>query len=147
MSLESERRAIGTNNEAARRGIGQRMVNDRAAIKAGISAARASTFKADLNTLETSPRKQATLSQRDAKGTRPPTVGTGTYKAPAASDGAGAGIASPLVETESSREYHPAIFRPSTDGAVFFQVRATKKVSMTDANGAAVVMEYQNVTT
>jgi len=29
---------------------------------------------------------------------------------------------------------------------VFFSVRATKTIVMTDANGAEVVMEFQNVT-
>lgn len=58
----------------------------------------------------------------------------------------GAGIASPLVEQPDTREYYDAVLRPSTDGAVFFSVRATKTIIMKDANGEDVVMEYQNVT-
>ena len=136
MSLESERRAIGSNNEAHRRGIGQRMINDRADIKAGISAARASTFKADLNALESSPRKQVTLSQREARGSRAATVGTGVYKPPAAP----AGIASPFVEADlTQREWWPTGWT-STDGV--FEYPAEKRVVMTDDNGAKVEFQY-----
>ena len=143
MSLESERRAIGSNNEAARRGIGQRMINDRAAIKAGISAARASTFKADLNALETAPRKQVTLTKRDAKGTRAATVGTGSYKAPATTGTTGVGIASPLTEDSyATREFHPAQTLWTSDGYFAWEVKAPKKIVQTDANGAEVVQQF-----
>ena len=139
---QDERRAIGSSNEAARRGIGQRMINDRAAIKAGISAARASTFKADLNALETSPRKQVTLTNREAKGTRAATVGTGIYKAPAAK-GTGGGIASPLTETSyAAREFHPAQTLWTSDGYFAWEVKAPKKIVQTDANGAEVVQQF-----
>jgi len=133
---EQERRAIGVNNEAARRAIGQRMINDRAAIKAGITAARASTFKADLNALETPPRKQVTLSQREARGSRAATVGTGVYKPPSAP----AGIASPFVEADlTQREWWPTGWT-STDGV--FEYPAEKRVVMTDDNGAKVEFQY-----
>lgn len=143
MSLESERRAIGSNNEAARRGIGQRMINDRAAIKAGISAARASTFKADLNALESSPRKQVTLTNREAKGTRAATVGTGIYKAPAATAATGGGIASPLTELSyAAREFHPAHVLASSDGLFEWEFEPVKKIVMVDANAAPVVQIF-----
>lgn len=139
---QDERRAIGKNNESARRGIGDRMINDRAAIKAGISAARASTFKADLNALETSPRKQVTLTNREAKGTRAATVGTGIYKAPAAK-GTGGGIASPLTETSyAAREFHPAQTLWTSDGYFAWEVKPPKKIVQTDANGAEVVQQF-----
>lgn len=139
---QDERRAIGSSNEAARRGIGQRMINDRAAIKAGISAARASTFKADLNALETSPRKQVTLTNREAKGTRAATVGTGIYKAPAAK-GTGGGIASPLTETSyAAREFHPARYLSSSDGLFVWQFEPPKKIVMADANDEEVIQLF-----
>lgn len=143
MSLESERRAIGSNNEAARRGIGQRMINDRAAIKAGISAARASTFKADLNALETAPRKQVTLTKRDAKGTRAATVGTGSYKAPATTGGTGGGIASPLTETSyASREYWGPQSIASVDGLLTFRVLPIKQLTQADADDVEIKQIY-----
>lgn len=147
MSLESDRRAIGARNEAERRGIGQRMINDRAAIKAGISAARASTFKADLNTLETSPRKQATLSQREAKGPRPATVGTGTYKAPAAKGGTGGGVASPFTEQSyAEREWYEEKTIYSSDGLLSFRVKAIKKLRQTDADDGEVLQLFKEPT-
>lgn len=143
MSLESERRAIGSNNEAARRGIGQRMINDRAAIKAGISAARASTFKADLNALETSPRKQVTLTKREAKGTRAATVGTGVYKEPATTGGTGGGIASPLTETSyASREYWGPQSITSVDGLLTFRVLPIKQLTQADADDVEIKQIY-----
>lgn len=143
MSNESERRAIGTRNEAQRRGIGTRMINDRKAIHAGIEAARASTFKADLNTLETSPRRQVSLRSREAKGNRPATVGTGAYKAPAAIS-TGGGIASPLTEVAvdgvGDREYWPAMIQETTDGLLSFEVRPIKKWKFLDADGNSVAL-------
>lgn len=140
---QDERRAIGSSNEAARRGIGQRMINDRAAIKAGISAARASTFKADLNALESSPRKQVTLTPREAKGTRAATVGTGIYKAPATTGVTGVGIASPLTEASyATREFHPARYLSSSDGLFVWQFEPPKKIVMADANDEEVIQLF-----
>lgn len=144
MSLESDRRAIGARNEGQRRGIGQRMINDRQNIRAGISAARASTFKADLNTLETAPRKQVSFNSRDPKGARPATVGTGSYKAPPAAASSGGGIASPLTEVEldgfGDREYWPAMIQETTDGLLTFEVRPIKKWKFLDADGNAAAL-------
>lgn len=140
MSAQDDRRDSGYRMQDSRRAIGDRMIKDRADIKAGISAARASTFKADLNALESSPRKQVTLTKRDAKGTRAATVGTGSYKAPAATGVTGVGIASPFVEADlTQREWWPTGWT-STDGV--FEYPAEKRVVMTDDNGAKVEFQY-----
>ncbi len=97
----------------------------------------------DINALVSQPRQRRTLPAVEPRGSVPSQRGRGSYTAPPASGG---GIASPLVEKAGTRKYYESVLRPSTDGAVFFEVRATKTVSMTDANGAGVVMEYQNVT-
>ena len=131
---EAARRAIGTNNEAARRQIGSDMIERRT----GRSQVD------DINALVNQPRQRRSLPAVEPRGGVPAQVGTGNYTAPPASTGGG--IASPLVEQPGTREYYDSVLRPSTDGAVFFTVRATKKITMTDANGAEVVMEYQNVT-
>lgn len=136
MSAQDDRRDSGYRMQDSRRAIGDRMIKDRAEIKKGISAARASTFKADLNALESSPRKQVTLTNREAKGTRAATVGTGVYKPPAAP----AGIASPFVEADlTQREWWPTGWT-STDGV--FEYPAEKRVVMTDDNGAKVEFQY-----
>lgn len=144
---QAERQAIGRNNEAARRAIGQRMVDDRKAIAAGISASRASTFKRDLNALESTPRRTVQLSQREARGTRPPTVGRGNYVAAPSAGQTGGGIASPLTETDyATREWHDPKTLKSSDGLLTFQVRAIKKVRTTDADDVEVIMIYKEPT-
>lgn len=144
---QEERQAIGRNNQDARRAIGQRMVDDRKAIAAGISASRASTFKRDLNSLESAPRRTAELSQREARGTRPPTVGRGNYVAPPSAGQTGGGIASPLTEktklqdgvTVADREYY-AQGSTSSDGLLVLP--AIKKQTFADANTAEVVLLF-----
>ncbi len=89
-------------------------------------------------------RRTGGLEAVEPRGALPARRGVGEPRRAEAT--AGGGIASPLVEQPGTREYYDSVLRPSTDGAVFFIVRATKKITMTDANGAAVVMEYQNVT-
>lgn len=143
MSAQDDRRDSGYRMQDSRRAIGDRMIKDRQAIRAGIEAARASTFKTDLNTLETSPRKQVSLRSREAKGNRPATVGTGAYKAPAAIS-TGGGIASPLTEVAvdgvGDREYWPAMIQETTDGLLSFEVRPIKKWKFLDADGNPVVL-------
>ena len=141
MSAQDDRRDSGYRMQDSRRAIGDRMIKDRAEIKKGISAARASTFKADLNALETSPRKQVTLTSREAKGSRPATVGTGTYKAPATTS-TGGGIASPLTEpSAAARAYWPSGLL-SSDG--LFELPSIKTLNLTDANGDAVVIQLDS---
>ena len=139
---QEERQAIGRNNQDARRAIGQRMVDDRKAIAAGISASRASTFKRDLNALESSPRRTVQLSQREARGTRPATPGRGNYVAPPISN-TGGGIASPLEEPSyAAREFHPSRYLTSSDGLFVWQMDPPKKIVMADANGAEVIQLF-----
>ena len=143
MSAQDDRRDSGYRMQDSRRAIGDRMIKDRADIKAGISAARASTFKADLNALESSPRKQVTLTKRDAKGTRAATVGTGSYKAPATTGGTGGGIASPLTETSyASREYWGPQSITSVDGLLTFRVLPIKQLTQADADDVEIKQIY-----
>lgn len=148
MSLESDRRAIGTNNESARRAIGARLTADRKAIAAGMAASRASTFKRDLNALESSPRRTVELTRREEKGTRPATVGRGTYVAPP-STGGGGGIASPLAEdtvvvdgkTMPDREWWIDGYT-SSDG--LFVLPAVKTLNLSDADSVPLVIQLAN---
>lgn len=130
-------------SQAERQAIGQGMVADRKAIAAGISASRASTFKRDLNALESSPRRTVQLSQREARGTRPPTVGRGNYVAPPSSGQTGGGIASPLDEPSyAAREFHPSKTLWTSDGYFSWEVKPPKKIVQVDANGAEVVQQF-----
>ena len=63
---------------------------------------------------------------------------------PERNPGSGGGIASPLQEQSfAAREWWPGGI-PSTDGLLQFP--APKKITMTDANGAEVVLEYAEPT-
>tara|TARA_Y100000780_G_scaffold173817_1_gene158878 strand:- start:4508 stop:4894 length:387 start_codon:yes stop_codon:yes gene_type:complete len=63
---------------------------------------------------------------------------------PERNPGSGGGIASPLQEQGfAAREWWPDGI-PSTDGLLQFP--APKKITMTDANGAEVVLEYAEPT-
>ena len=132
---EAARRNIGKNNEAARRQIGKDMIERRTG----------RSQQADINALVNQPRQRTPLKKQEPRGGLAGGVGVGSYTAPPASTGGG--IASPLTETPGTRTFHESVIRPSLDGAVFFELRAAKTVTMTDVNGAAVVMEFANVTT
>lgn len=131
MALGDERRASGRRMEAQRKAIG-----------AAVRASRQSTFKQDLNALETSPRRQGSLRAVEPVGARPAVMGKSFYTPPPATGGGG--IASPVTETSyATREYWPGGI-PSTDGLLMLP--AIKKVVMADANSAAATFEYAEPT-
>lgn len=146
MTNEERRRASGAAMEASRRGSGAAMEASRRASGAAMTARRTGKSVADdIQSLVQPPRQAKPLPRIDPVGALPAQKGRGTSSGPAKGGAAGGGIASPLIETAGTREVHPSILRPSTDGAVFFEVRAVKKVTMTAANGAPVVLEFPNV--
>jgi hypothetical protein len=141
-TLADQRRSIAAGMRASRQGTSE---TERRAGGAAMVARRTGRDDVDdINAVVRQPRQRAALPAVAPRGGVPAQVGTGTYSPPPATGGGG--IASPLVEQPGTREYYTAVLRPSTDGAVFFSVRATKTIVMTDANGAEVVMEFQNVT-
>lgn len=134
MALGDERRASGAAMEQMRRQGGLAMIERRT----GQSAAD------ELNALVAPPRQRDSLPSLEPRGPIAVRRGRGSYD-PAAAGHAGGGIASPLVEQDAAqREYHPATLVPSSDGLVWLRVRPLKKVVLTDANGATVVMEFAN---
>lgn len=145
MALGDSRRASGQAMEQARRNLGRANEEARRAGGAAMEARRTGkTVADDLNRL-TDPRPaRRTLRAIESVGPLPASRGRGVYQPPPTT--AAGGIASPLTEEADSREYYAAVNRPSTDGLVFFSVRAVQRVHMTDANNAEVVLEFQNVT-
>ena len=131
MALGDERRASGRRMEAQRRAIG-----------AAVRASRQSTFKQDLNALETSPRRQGSLRAVEPVGARPAVMGKSYYTPPAAPSGGG--IASPLIEVAvgdvGDREYWPAMIQETTDGLLSFEVRPIKVWKFKDADGNPVIL-------
>lgn len=141
-SLQEQRRAIAEGMARSRQATGEAQRN--AAGNAMVEQRTGRSVVQDINRL-TRPRPQRKpLPSIEPIGAVPASRGRGDYKAPPPS--AAGGFASPLTETASSREYYAAVNRPSTDGLVFFSVRAVQRVHMTDANDAEVVLEFQNVT-
>lgn len=146
MTNEERRRASGAAMEASRRASGAAMeASRRAGGTAMIERRTGKSVAEDVRSLAAPQRKARPLPPIDPVGALPAQTGTGTSSGPSTGGAAGGGIASPLIETAGTREFHPSILRASTDGAVFFEVRAAKKVTMTDANGEPVVLEFQNV--
>lgn len=171
MTLAEERAAIGAGISAARKSTSNRVNTaeagrkaSREAIKSGrastsqedrrnLGAAleqqrRGTTLKQDLNALETAPRRNQTLTQRQATGGRPETRGVGTWNPNTPKvGGAGGGIAGPLTEPvdESGvplREYHPPMTITSSDGIFTMELEPIKKLTMIDADGVTVDFIY-----
>jgi len=118
------------------------LADERAATRSGVAASRASTFKRDLNSLETARRQTQALNTLERKGVRAATRGRGVWKEPAKA-GTGSGIASPLTETAyTDRQYHPDQTLLSTDGLLSFKVKPLKQLTQKDANDAEVVQIF-----
>ncbi len=100
----------------------------------------------DINSLVRPQRQAKALPRAQPVGAIPPQRSRGTYKAPAATGTAG--IASPLIEGAAgegatlAREYYAGITLTSSDGLISLDVEPLKKLTMRDANGEPVVMEF-----
>lgn len=97
-------------------------------------------IKQDINALVEQPRQPRTLPPVEPVGGIPAGRGIAPYRAGGGGSGGDGGIASPL--TEVSRTYHPDDIVMSVDGVIAVAIMRTKEMSMTDANGNPVVMEF-----
>ena len=145
------------------------LAEQRAAIRQGITNARAATgaaerqaihdnmvarrtgeaIKDNLNALETPRRRSGELRRTGAKGGIAATTSPGTPATQPTGQTSG-GIASPLIEKvgeggADTRTYFDERTLPTTDGLLVFRVRRTETITMIDANGAEVVLEFSNV--
>ena len=133
MALGDERRASGRAMEANRR-----------AIDGAMRAARQSTFKRDLNALESgaTARRSGALRSVEPRGGVPSSTARVDYTPPP-STGGGGGIASPLTEASyAAREYWPVEVLTSSDGLLTFRVKPLKKIVQAEANDAEVVQIF-----
>lgn len=122
-SQEKRRQSIGKSLSADRLAIGQRI-------------------RSDLSRSLMPERKQKMLQPLPPKGALPVQIGVGEWRGGGESSSPGGGIASPLTEASAvAREYWPAGLA-SSDG--LFVLPAIKTLSLTDANGAAVIVELAN---
>ena len=116
MSLAEQRRAIGANIVAERRGA---------------------DIVTDLNSMIGGTRSSTPLPSVPAQGAKPAQRGRAVWDPTKAATGAG--IASPLAEASAAtREYWPGGL-PSSDG--LFVLPALKVLNLVDANGAAVQIQ------
>lgn len=120
------------------------LADERRAVRNGVAATRASTFKSDLNALESSRRKSGGLLALERRGARVATKGRGNWNpANVPSTGGGGGIASPLTETSyAARLRWDAQTLGSVDGLLSFWLEPIKQVAQTDANGAEVIQQF-----
>ena len=119
------------------------LAQERAAIRSGVASSRASTFKRDLNSLETSRRQTQVLNTLERKGLRAATRGRGLWNEKTRQGaGTGGGIASPVTEPSfDARQWWDDGWKTS-DG--LFTIPMPKKLVMRDANNAEVVFEFAN---
>lgn len=140
MSLADERRAIRENVAATRaptagaqrRAIGQRLEAER----------RGAQVVEDLQRLQRPPQQRRTLRTVPPVGAVPASRGRASYTPPPATGG---GISSPLNETPGTRTFHPVRTVTTTDGLFVFAMARTATITMTDAVGVEVLMEFDNV--
>lgn len=118
------------------------LADERAATRSGVAASRASTFKRDLNSLETARRQTQVLNTLERKGQRVATRGRGVWKEPAKA-GTGGGIAGPLVEPDAAqRAWWPNGYA-TTDGLLVLP--AIKTLKLQDANGEPVEVQLADM--
>lgn len=146
MALGDERRESGRRMEAARRQLGIDNENARRMLGRQMEAARrGETVVEDIARLTPPAAPRRTLTSVPAVGGIGAQRGRADYNPPR-SLGGGGGIASPLIEQPDTRTFYDPIVIPSTDGMAWIKWRGVKKITMLDALGATVEMEYLNVT-
>ena len=113
------------------------LAQERAATASSLRASRASTFKSDLNSLESSRRKVQQLNTLERKGARPVTRGRGVWNEATRTAVGEGGIASPLTEPSfAAREWWEEGWMFS-DG--LFSMPMLKKITFLDAEGKECV--------
>ena len=137
-TLEEQRRAIADNmrNRRAATGAAER----RATGDAMVARRTGRSVQADVNALVNRPRQRPTLPPVQSRGGLPAQVGVGSYGGNPSGGGKG-GIASPLTEVANSREYSlDETWVEAIDGSGLVRVRVAKKLRLTDADGAEVII-------
>ena len=137
-TLEEQRRAISDNmrNRRAATGAAER----RATGDAMVARRTGRSVQADVNALVNRPRQRPSLPPVQPRGGLPAQVGVGSYGGNPSGGGKG-GIASPLTEVPNSREYSlDETWVEAIDGSGLVRVRVAKKLRLTDADGAEVII-------
>lgn len=134
MNFTDERRASGKAVVDARRQSGRDMLSERR------SSGKA--FRDDLRALAVSDSDARVLPPAAERAPIPAARGVATYTAPPAAS-TGGGIASPLTEElYSARTYHETSVILSGDFLLGIEIKPVKQITMTDADGQPVLMQY-----
>lgn len=100
-------------------------------------------IKQDINALVEQPRQPRTLPPVEPVGGIPAGRGIAPYRAGSGGSGGGGGIESPLTEGPyAGREYYESSYFLSTDLLMAIELKPLKRISMTDAAGNGVVLDF-----
>ena len=132
-------------NEEARRASGRKMEEDRRASGRAMEESRRASgraFREDLNALAQPDRSRGSLPKIPRRGGMSAARGIDNWVAPKSSGGGG-GIESPLTEGPyAGREYYESSYFLSTDLLMAIELKPLKRISMTDAAGNGVVLDF-----
>lgn len=100
-------------------------------------------FRDDLRALAVSDSDARVLPPAAERAPIPAARGVATYTAPPIAPPVGGGIASPLTEElYSARTYHETSVILSGDFLLGIEIKPIKQITMTDADGQPVLMQY-----
>lgn len=141
MSQEDRRRSLADALVSRRTGSGTQEERRRSLAESMVQRRTGAAAVEDINSVVRVPPPKRSLRQIDVQGDQAPTRGRKDWDPEAAGPIHGAGIASPLTEVPSSREYSDDYAYVETiDGSGYFRVRLVTKLTMTDADGAEVII-------
>ena len=104
---------------------------------------RDAQLREDLQRLVHTPGHAQALPELEPRGSLPAQRGRADYRGGPATGG---GIASPLTEVPNTRQYDAPNPIKSTCGLYYLELRPTRGLTMTDANGATVKIELDRGT-
>lgn len=122
--MEFNRQQSGRNMEESRRASGRKM-------------------RDDLRALSAAPNPREQLPALPKRGGVGAARGVANYKARSAEASQSGGIASPLSEGDfEAREYYESSYFLSTDYLIAMEIKPLKSISMTDADGSPVTLNF-----
>lgn len=146
MTLEESRRKSGRDMEFNRQQSGRDMERNRQQSGRNMEEARRASgrkMREDMNALSEKNRPTKTLPVLNGRGPVASRRGSAAWQGSSPASSGGGGIASPLVEQSySGRTYHDASVTLSGDMLLGMEIKPLARITMLDANGDTVIMQY-----